>query len=88
MVIIQQHITDISIPKGSSSGSNPILSKYCESSKSNITTSINGSTLSFFINNGFFSQPNNKGTVTYMNSNSDGSLSPAEMLAITSITAY
>ena len=58
---------------------------YATSTNSSITASITGSALSLFINNGFFSKPNNnnKGTLIYI-----VDLYPTEVLAITSITAY
>lgn len=79
---IQCNIPDISIPKGSSSGSSAVSSHDCDNGT--ITASINGSTLSFSINNNGNTY---KGTVTYM-ADYTGSLSPLELLAITSITAY
>ena len=78
MVLIQQHITDISI-KGSSSGSSGVSSDYGD--KGSITASIKGSALSFSFNNDELFG-NHTGTVTGINSDGE------ELLAITSITAY
>ena len=78
-------ISDISIPKGSSSGSSHIFSRMCTDDRnSNITASIKGSTLSFIVDQyNDIDHQTNTGTVTYTESNQ-----PIEMLAITSITAY
>ncbi|WP_333583177.1 PQQ-binding-like beta-propeller repeat protein [Lactobacillus acetotolerans] len=80
----QCSIPDINIPKGSSSGSSTVDTKYASKSDgSKITASINGSTLSFSVTNGSWGQ-SHEGTVTYK----DGEGIPQELLAITSITAY
>ena len=85
----QCSIPDINIPKGDSSGSSTVSSLIAKPTSSNITASINESTLSFYVNNnGNFVKGTFKGTVTYMSGASDGGLSPAELLAITSIRAY
>ena len=70
---------DISIPKGSSSGSSNIISTYYQGS---VKVIIKGSTLSFSINNASSNQ-NNKGTVFYVSGGY-----PSGILAITSITTY
>lgn len=79
--VMYQRITirDINIPKGRSSGSSSVDTEFCPGGI--INANINGTTLSFFATN---YDGTHDGTVTY--SNNDGS--PAEMLAITSITAY
>lgn len=79
------YVPDISIPKGSYSGSSAVASEYCPgNSNSSITASINGSVLSFSVNNRYEEQTN-KGTVTYVIPSTSFI---QEMLAITSITAY
>ena len=75
-------IPDISIPKGSSSGlSSVITGVYSSLHNASIIASINGSTLSFSINNQEMGVYNREGTVTYYGN-------WLELLAITSITAY
>ena len=78
-------IPDISIPKGSSSGSSTVYSNLRSNGDSNITASIRESALSFSFNQNGKSI---KGTITSMSDDNYGHLSPSELLAITSITAY
>lgn len=85
----QCNIPDISIPKGSSSGSSTVSSEFSKPTSSNIIASISGSTLSFsIINNDDSFKGTYKGTVTYISHYSNGNPYPNELLAITSITAY
>ncbi|TJX98454.1 hypothetical protein [Lentilactobacillus buchneri] len=76
----QCQIPDISIPKGSSSGSSTVLSNNASPSNSYITAGINGTTLSFSASNNIYSYD---GTVIYTHNDY-----PSELLAVTSITAY
>lgn len=76
-------INDIQIPVGSTSGSSDALSNY----STTVTASISGQILSFTTTNLAYGDTN-RGTVTFVSGRSDGSKYPAELLAITSITAY
>ena len=80
-------VSDLSIPKGNSSGSSHFSSSYTEDSGGDIVASINGSVLSFNVNNYNPDHGGNfDGTITSADPGSDGYI--YEMLAILSITAY
>ena len=79
----QCSIPDISIPKGSSSGSSNVSSQI---SRGNIKAIINESVLSFYDYNDY-ATTGYTGTVVDVG-NDDGTERPDELLAILSITAY
>lgn len=75
------NIPDINIHKGSSSKTVKIKAYYADYYYASIKVSIKGSFLSFSVaTNG----ETYKGTITFVGSDGE----PAELLAITSITAY